>query len=89
MYADVSTTEQPWSGRSLLRREYWFAFVVFTAIHLVLAWLVVDRWNVHLGDALARTADAYFAIWARDSKLSAIDLTWGPLPTLFQLPLVL
>ncbi len=44
---------------------------------------------MHLGDALARTAEAYFAIWARDSKLSAIGLTWGPLPTLLQLPLVL
>ena len=89
MYADVTTTEQPWSGRSLLRREYLVAFVVFTVIHLVLAWLVVDRWNVHLGDALARTAEANFAIWARDSRLTAIGLTWGPLPTLLQLPLVL
>ena len=89
MYADITASEQPWSGRSLLRREYLIAFVVFTVIHLVLAWLVVDRWNVHLSDALARTAEANFAIWARDSKLSAIGLTWGPLPTLLQLPLVL
>ncbi|BBB47507.1 hypothetical protein [Pelolinea submarina] len=40
------------------------------------------------GDALSRTANAYYVLYSRDPHLAAIGFIWPPLPSLMQLPLL-
>ena len=44
--------------------------------------------NLGNGDALSRTANAYYVLYSRDPHLAAIGFIWPPLPSFLQLPLL-
>ncbi len=64
--------------------------VLFTGslgIYLTFA-LYLRGLDIFIGDAVARTANAFWVLFSRDPHLSAIGFVWNPLPSLMQLPLV-
>ncbi|MDK2979710.1 MAG: hypothetical protein PWQ55_57 [Chloroflexota bacterium] len=69
-------------------RELRLVFWASLAFYLAMAVL----FNLHLylgnGDALSRTANAYYVLYSRDPHLAAIGFIWPPLPSLLQLPLL-
>lgn len=72
----------PGLGRRLAR---------FAAVYLPYAGLSVlaaTGGNVVDGDALARLANASYAITGYDPHLAAIGFVWGPLPSLLMMPLL-
>ncbi len=44
--------------------------------------------NVLLGDAVSRTANAFYVLFCKPFRLSSMGLVWNPLPSVLQLPLV-
>lgn len=44
--------------------------------------------NIGYGDALSRTANAYYVLYSRDPHLASIGFFWPPLPSLLQIPLL-
>ncbi len=69
-------------------RELRLVFWVSLAFYLAMA--VVFNLFIYLGngDALSRTANAYYVLYSRDPHLAAIGFIWPPLPSLLQLPLL-
>lgn len=44
--------------------------------------------NVLLGDAVSRTANAFYVLFCKPVRFSSMGLVWNPLPSVLQLPLV-
>lgn len=45
--------------------------------------------NLLLGDAVSRTANAFYVLFIKPYRLTSMGLVWNPLPSLLQLPFVL
>lgn len=45
--------------------------------------------NVLLGDAVSRTANAFYVLYCKPYSLTSMGLVWNPLPSFLQLPFVL
>lgn len=71
------------------RHESLIIFLASLAFYLF--WAVVLTLDLKLGngDALSRTANAYYVLFSRDPHLAAIGFIWPPLPSFMQLPLLL
>lgn len=68
-------------------REYVILLTSFLGIYLVLAFRL-RYLDIFFGDAVSRTASAFWVLFSRDPHLGAIGFVWLPLPSLLQLPLV-
>lgn len=70
------------------RHESLIIFLASLAFYLF--WAVVLTLDLKLGngDALSRTANAYYVLFSRDPHLAAIGFIWPPLPSFLQLPLL-
>jgi hypothetical protein len=62
-------------------------FASSLGIYLTFA-LYLRSLDIFIGDAVARTANAFWVLFSRDPHLGAIGFVWNPLPSLMQLPLV-
>lgn len=65
--------------------------VLFTctfAFYTLLAAGAVHYYNLEMGDALARTANAAYVVLSRDPHYGAIGTVWPPLTSTLQIPLV-
>ena len=62
-------------------------FASFLGIYLAFAFYL-RYLDIFIGDAVARTANAFWVLFSRDPHLAAIGFVWNPLPSLLQLPLV-
>lgn len=71
---------------ALWRREWTAAVIVFWAEWALGIWLGSHK--VLLGDAMSRTANAFYVLYSRPYRLSSMGLVWNPLPSLLQLPFV-
>ena len=80
--------------RKYLRREesrfrldwavFAFLFCAETAYGVYLGWFQ----GVLLGDAVSRTANAFYVLFCRPYRFTSMGLVWNPLPSLLQLPFV-
>ncbi|MCS7002598.1 MAG: hypothetical protein NZ518_07110, partial [Dehalococcoidia bacterium] len=89
----VALSARRWSSEALPRfagliRELTVVGVVIAVAHIALAYLLIVHFGLLKGDAVARTANAYYSVWSRDPHLAAIGFIWPPLPSLLQAPLV-
>lgn len=67
----------------------WTVFLVVLLAELIGAYLVVYRGGYSMGDAIARTANAYYVLYILPNKLASMGFVWNPLPSLLQLPILL
>lgn len=64
-------------------------FAAVLSVNLVLSAVFIIGFDQPYGDALSRTASAYFVFFNNDSpKLTSIGSIWLPLPIMLQMPLV-
>jgi len=72
----------------LVRTERRSIFVIAFLANLAAALWLAYVWRVGNGDALSRTASAFYVLFSRDPHLAAIGFIWPPLPSFLQLPLL-
>ena len=68
------------------KMEWRLALVVF-----LLEWalgIYMGYRGVLLGDAMSRTANAFYVLYSQPYRLTSMGLVWNPLPSLIQLPFV-
>ena len=70
--------------RHLLKYEEVVIFALSLAINLGLAYCLTFVWHIGHGDALSRTANAYYVLYSREPHLAAVGFAWPPLPSLLQ-----
>ena len=68
------------------KREWRLAAVVF-ALEWALG-IYLGYHGVLLGDAMSRTANAFYVLYSQPYRLTSMGLVWNPLPSLLQLPFV-
>jgi len=74
--------------RSLRKYESLVVFILSLAINLGLAYFLYFVWHIGHGDALSRTANAYYVLYSREPHMAAIGFAWPPLPSFLQLPII-
>jgi hypothetical protein len=57
---------------------FFLAFVGYTVVAVLLDF----KYHDFPGDAVSRTADAYYVIFSRDPHLAAVGFVWNPLPSI-------
>ena len=76
-------------GEAAARRrkaEWRLAAAVFLLEWAIGIWLGYR--GVLLGDAMSRTANAFYVLYSQPYRLTSMGLVWNPLPSLIQLPFV-
>ena len=63
---------------------FWSGFFVYL-IQGIVSYAIL---HIGYGDALSRTANAYYVLYSRDAHLASIGFFWPPLPSLLQIPLL-
>ena len=63
---------------------FWGSFLLYL-IQGIVCYAIL---HVGYGDALSRTANAYYVLYSRDPHLASIGFFWPPLPSLLQIPLL-
>lgn len=71
-----------------MRICFWTIFFVVLIAELIAAYVWVYQHDYIFGDAISRTANAYYVIGIVPSKLASIGFVWNPLPSFLQLPLL-
>ena len=71
---------------ALRKREWRLALVVFLLEWAAGIWMGYR--GVLLGDAMSRTANAFYVLYSRPYTLTSMGLVWNPLPSMLQLPFV-
>ena len=80
------------AGRRILKidpaekTEWRFALFLFVS-ELALG-IYLGEHKVLLGDAMSRTANAFYVYFSLPRRLTSMGLVWNPLPSLLQLPFV-
>ena len=72
-----------YGDKRLVRRAFWAVFLLELGFGVYLGFH-----DVLLGDAVSRTANAYYVLNVRPYRLASMGLVWNPLPSLLQLPFV-
>jgi hypothetical protein len=72
--------------RLLRKHEGLFIFILSLLLNLGLAYFLYFVWQIGSGDAIARTANAFYVLYSREPHLAAVGFVWPPLPSLLQLP---
>ena len=72
---------------SYFTRESLFIALAGLLVYATLAAYLQNR-GVFLGDAVSRTAAAFYVLFSRDPHLAAIGFVWSPLSTAVQIPIV-
>ncbi|TMK20351.1 MAG: hypothetical protein E6G68_04770 [Actinobacteria bacterium] len=70
------------------RRGALVLFACAFALYGTVAAVLVFVFHFVMGDAVARVANASYALYSRDPHLGAIGFVWPPLPTLVLMPLL-
>jgi hypothetical protein len=76
------------SGKYLRKYEGLTIFIISLVINLGLAYGLTFIWHIGHGDAVSRTANAFYVLYSREPHLAAVGFAWPPLPSLLQLPLI-
>lgn len=75
------------------RRRLNFAMLLVGLVVLIAelaaAYVVLYENHRVMNDAIARTANAYYVLYIKPSKLASIGFVWNPLPSLLQIPILL
>ena len=75
--------------RSQLRpRESLLIFLASFLLYFAIGIVCYKVLHIGNGDALSRTANAYYVLYSRDAHLASIGFLWPPLPSLLQIPLL-
>src|SRR5436309_2076171 len=72
----------------LLARRGVVLFTGAFGLYLGVGAVLVFVFHLMMGDAVARVANASYALFSRDPHLGSIGFVWPPLPTLVLLPLL-
>ncbi|MEA5077701.1 MAG: hypothetical protein VB013_03950 [Anaerolineaceae bacterium] len=72
----------------LKRFESLILFLLSLLINLVVAYFLNYVLHIGNGDALSRTANAYYVLYSREPHLAAVGFVWPPLPSILQIPLL-
>jgi hypothetical protein len=70
------------------QHESLIVFLVSLVFYLFMAVLLTLDLKLGNGDALSRTANAFYVLYSRDPHLAAIGFIWPPLPSFLQIPLL-
>lgn len=62
-----------------------FIFLFVLLAEIAGAYIVIYKGGAMMGDALSRTANAYYVLFLQPHKLASIGFVWNPLPSLVQL----
>jgi hypothetical protein len=76
------------SRETLRKHETLTIFGISTMLYLCVSVVINLVLVIGNGDALSRTANAYYVFYSRDPHLAAIGFVWPPLPSFLQLPLL-
>lgn len=68
-----------------VRRWMLFIYLFVLLAEIVGAYIVVYKKDLSMGDAVSRTANAYYVLFLEPHKLASIGFVWNPLPSLVQL----
>lgn len=76
------------------RRRSRLPELILLTLAMLVLYLAAGFWlryemNYSIGDAIARTANAKYMLFARDAHAAALGFVWMPIPTVAQLPLML
>jgi len=63
-------------------------FAAALILNLIVSFVLAYVWQIGNADALARTTNAYYVLFARDPHLASIGFIWPILPSFLQLPLL-
>ena len=65
-----------------------WAFTVFLFLSELALGIYLGEHKVLLGDAMSRTANAFYVYFSLPRRLTSMGLVWNPLPSFLQLPFV-
>ena len=82
----MTIRKRTWISDREIRAEWIFTMVLFLAELLFGVYLGTHK--VLLGDAMSRTANAFYVFYSLPRRLTSMGLVWNPLPSLLQLPFV-
>src|SRR5512145_1193502 len=71
-----------------MRKANTILFTVAFFSYALLAAVAIWRYNLAMGDAVARTANAAYVLFSRNPHYGAIGTVWPPLTSTLQVPLV-
>ena len=63
-------------------------FLVSFSINFISAMILYFGFFIGNGDAVSRSAHAYYVLFSREPSLAAIGFVWPPLPSLIQIPII-
>jgi|GEM_PF-1347082 len=81
----INSIEQVKRQRRITTLSMWGIFLIVFAAEFAGAYIIIYQGEHMMGDALSRTANAYYAIALEPAKLASIGFVWNPLPSLIQL----
>ena len=70
------------------QHESLIVFLISLVFYLFMGVLLTLDLKLGNGDALSRTANAFYVLYSRDPHLAAIGFIWPPLPSFLQIPLL-
>lgn len=73
--------------KKLNRHEWYLTIAVFLIEWGIGIWMGYN--GTLLGDAMSRTANAFYVFYSEPNNLTSMGLVWNPLPSMMQLPFVL
>lgn len=74
--------------RSQMRVRMTLIFFIVLIAEVIAAYFTIYKNGQVMGDAVSRTANAYFVLFLEPAKLASIGFVWNPLPSLVQLLIV-
>ncbi len=84
----AKTPPRPAGVARRLVSESGLTFLVTFAMYFVGAMLLDFKYHLFAGDAITRTANAFYMLHSRDPHLAAIGFVWNPLSSAADLPLM-
>ena len=69
-------------------RIEWIVFILLFLAEFAYGVYLGYYKNVLLGDAVSRTANAFYVLFCKPYRFSSMGLVWNPLPSVLQMPLV-
>jgi hypothetical protein len=67
----------------------WFLYIVIFTLEAICGYYVYHVKGFVFGDAISRTANAFYVLYIDPPHLASIGTVWNPLPSLLQIPLML
>ena len=75
--------------RQWFTSDSWILATLFFGLYFTIAWFLDWKYLSFQEDSVARMANGFYILHARDPHLAAVGFVWGPLSSVADLPLLL